>query len=113
MWRCPACGGGDAHQTHRLGVADAATNFVRPWIDRARYDQLADRIGSLWGGDGVRLVRCHGCGLRSADPFVAGDAEFYALAYGRRSFHPYPASRWEYRLTREVIAAAHGTVLEI
>lgn len=113
MWRCPACGGTDAHQTHRLEVFDAATNFVRPWVDPVRHGDLVERIGTLWGADDVRLLRCHNCGLRSADPFVAGDADFYALAYGRKSFHPYPASRWEYGLTREVVAAATGRILEI
>ncbi|CDO07003.1 methyltransferase domain-containing protein [Mycolicibacterium cosmeticum] len=113
MWRCPACGGNDGHQTHRLGVLDAATNFVRPWVDAARHDELVACIGTLWGTDDVRLMRCDRCGLRSANPFVAGDAEFYALAYGRRSFHPYPASRWEYQLTRDVITATSGSVLEI
>jgi hypothetical protein len=113
MWRCPACGGGDAHQTHRLGVADAASTFVRPWVDRARHSELVHCIATLWGADEVRLVRCDDCGLRSADPFVAGNAKFYALAYGRESFHPYPASRWEYQLTQAVIASTAGTVFEI
>jgi hypothetical protein len=113
VWRCPACGGGDSLQTHHLGVVDAASNFVRPWTDEARHRELVQCITELWGADEARLVRCVDCGLRSADPFVAGDARFYALAYGRESLHPYPASRWEYRLTQAVIASTSGTVLEI
>ena len=113
MWRCPACGGKHAHQTHRVGVTDAASNFVRPWVDGARHSDLVDCIGALWTADEARIVRCADCGLRSADPFVAGDAKFYALAYGRESVHPYPVSRWEYKLTRAVIASTAGSVFEI
>lgn len=112
-WQCPACGGGDPQWTHTLSVADAASNFVRPWIDRDRHRRLTDCIAGLWGGDRVRLVRCGQCGLRSADPFVAGDARFYALAYAQESLHPYPASRWEYGLTRALIASVQGSVFEI
>jgi hypothetical protein len=113
MWRCPACGGEDARQTHRFNVADAASTFVRPWVDQARYRELVQCITTLWGADEVRLVRCGDCGLRSADPFVAGDAKFYELAFGRESIHRYPASRWEYELTEAVITSTTGSVLEI
>jgi SAM-dependent methyltransferase len=113
MWRCPGCGGGDAHQTHRLSVADAALYFVRPWVDRARHSELVDCITTLWGADEARLVRCGDCGLRSADPFVAGNANFYGLAYGRDSAHPYLAWRWEYQLTEALVTSTTGTVLEI
>ncbi len=113
MWRCPACSGGDAHQTYQLTVADAASNFVRSRVDQTRYEQLVQCITELWGADEARLVRCGDCGLRSADPFVAGNEKFYALAYGRESLHPYPASRWEYQLTQAVITSTTGTVLEI
>ena len=113
MWRCPACCGGSAHETHRLGVAEAALSFIRPQVDQARYSELLQRISELWGTDEVSLRRCDECGLRSADPFVAGDARFYELAFGRESVHPYPASRWEYRLTEAVITSTTGTVLEI
>ncbi len=113
MWRCPACRGGDAHQTHQLHASEAALNFVRPWVDEDRHSKLVQCITELWGADQARLVRCGDCGLRSADPFVAGNPRFYSLAYGRTSYHPYPASRWEYRLTRAVIETTEGTALEI
>jgi SAM-dependent methyltransferase len=113
MWRCPACGEADAHQIHLVGVADAASNFVRPWVDPGRHGDLVECIATLWGVNEVRIVRCGDCGLRSADPFVAGDARFYALAYGRESVHPYPVSRWEYQLTRAVIASTTGSVFEV
>ncbi|WP_407666504.1 class I SAM-dependent methyltransferase [Mycobacterium pinniadriaticum] len=113
MWRCPACGGSDARQTHLISVSDAASNFVRPWVDEPRHNQLVQCISALWGTTEARLVRCDRCGLRSADPFVAGDETFYSLAYGRQSFHRYPASRWEYKLTQALVASTTGTVFEI
>jgi 2-polyprenyl-3-methyl-5-hydroxy-6-metoxy-1,4-benzoquinol methylase len=113
MWRCPGCGGGDARQTHLLSVADAARTFVRPWVDPARYRELVECISNLWGANEARLVRCGNCGLRVCDPFVAGDAHFYELAYGRESAHPYPGWRWEYQHTERLVTSTAGTVLEI
>jgi SAM-dependent methyltransferase len=113
MWQCPACGGENSRETHQVHVNDAAMYFVRPWIDRSRYDQLVQCITDLWGTETARLVRCADCALRSADPFVAGDQEFYALAYGQESFHPYPGQRWEYQLTQALIKETEGPVLEI
>jgi 2-polyprenyl-3-methyl-5-hydroxy-6-metoxy-1,4-benzoquinol methylase len=113
MWRCPGCGRRDGHQIHRLSVADAALYFVRPWVDLDRYSELVESLTALWGADQARIVRCDDCGLRSADPFVAGNAKFYGLAFGRESAHPYPAWRWEYQLTEQVITSTTGTVLEI
>jgi 2-polyprenyl-3-methyl-5-hydroxy-6-metoxy-1,4-benzoquinol methylase len=113
MWKCPGCGAGQADETHRLNKSDAACHFVRPWVDATRHAQLADCIGDLWGKDEARLLRCRGCGLRSADPFVAGSPEFYSIAYGRESFHAYPGWRWEFRLTQALVEATTGTVLEI
>lgn len=113
MWRCPACGGGDAQQTHHLEVVEAATNFVRPWVDKVRHEELVRCITELWGDDNARLVRCGDCGLRSADPFIGGSEKFYSLAYGRESLHPYPGARWEYKLTHAVVNSMTGTVLEV
>jgi len=110
---CPACGGTNAHYSQRLTALDAASNFVRPWADEKRHGELVKCIAGLWGSDEARLVGCGDCGLRSADPFVGGDANFYALAYGRQSLHPYPGWRWEYGLTQAVITSTTGTVLEI
>ncbi len=113
MWKCPACGEGDAQPTHHLTATEAALSFVRPWVDQGGHDELAKCIQELWGADAARLVRCGHCGLRSADPFVGGNAHFYALAFGRESVHPYPASRWEFQLTQSLVASSTGTVLEI
>lgn len=94
-------------------MSDAALHHVRPWVEPNRYNELVECISALWGRDEVSLVRCGDCQLRSADPFVAGDANFYALAYGSESAHPYGVTRWEYQFTQEVITATAGTVMEI
>ncbi len=113
MWQCPACGGGNSRETHQVHVNDAAMYYVRPWVDLARYEQLVQCIMDLWGTDTARLIRCADCALRSADPFVAGDQTFYALAYGQESLHPYPGQRWEYQFTKALIRETQGPVLEI
>ena len=112
MWQCPGCAANDPLDDWLFSLPEVTAHFVRPWVEPVRFAELSDCIRSLWGTNQVALVRCGACGLRSANPFVAGNAKFYALAYGRESFHSYPGWRWEYQLTREAIPKS-GTVLEI
>jgi hypothetical protein len=113
MWKCPACGGTEEGYALRVTATDAALNFVRPWVDRSRHDELVKCIRNLWMAEEARLVKCVRCGLRSADPFVGGNSRFYELAFGRGSLHPYPMSRWEFKLTQALISNTSGSVLEI
>jgi SAM-dependent methyltransferase len=77
-----------------VGSREAAQHFVLAEAEPARHRALRDHLRALWGGDRCRLLACEGCGLVRADPFVAGDATFYELAYRRTR---YPAAKWEHR----------------
>ncbi len=112
MWKCPGCESHEVADASYILASAAATHFVRPWVDEDRYAKLLVCIRELWGQDSAQLVTCGSCGLRTADPFVGGNSEFYITAYGSSSFHPYPVRRWEFELTRSVVPDS-GTVLEI
>lgn len=113
MWRCPSCGASDAWGVRTVSVSESARYFVRPWAEPERYSQLEDCIRRLWGSEEARLISCGSCGLRSADPFVAGSPEFFSLVYAKQSQHPYPSWRWEYQFTRAVVQSTAGSVLDI
>jgi hypothetical protein len=92
---------------------EAAQHFVLAEADANRHAALARKIAALWGGNTCRIIRCPACGFHHAHPYVAGDAEFYALAYERDR---YPAFKWEHRLTVEALLAAPvrpRTLLEV
>ncbi len=74
----------------------AAQHFTRREADSRRFTALSDHIRSLWGG-ACSVRRCGGCGLRYADPFVAGDSRFYDLAYPVKGV--YPEHKWDFDRT--------------
>jgi SAM-dependent methyltransferase len=84
---------------------DAASHFVVLGADPTRHAALARHIGHLWGTDTGSVVKCAGCQACHATPFVAGDQEFYRLAYPS---HGYPRHRWEYSRTATEIRRRVG-----
>jgi len=94
--------------------SQAAQHFVLREFDAARFSELASCIEGLWGGTSSAVVRCEVCGFCHSQPFIAGDARFYQLAFG--DVGGYPASRWEFQLTRDVLAGrdhSRHSLLEI
>jgi hypothetical protein len=70
--------------------------------DKDRHDKLVDLIGTLWNASSCDVVECAECDLNFAWPFVAGDGEFYNLAYPHAY---YPKTKWEYTA---IVAALEG-----
>ena len=79
-----------------FGAAEAAAHYQSP-SNAERFAALEAKLISSGGGNCCEVKQCAQCGFCFADPFVAGDAEFYALAYDRQG--GYPQSKWEFTLT--------------
>ena len=103
MVTCPACGSASVTNAGRFSVnpAEAAQHFVLAEADPGRHTRLAIHIGMLWGKRQCEMQECGACGLGFSDPFVAGDAEFYNLAYPHSD---YPKDKWEFNLTVDALA---------
>jgi SAM-dependent methyltransferase len=108
---CPACLDRNNSIVHRFTSEDAAQHFVLREKDPNRHDALIACIRRLWRRNHCEIARCKACGFTYAWPYVAGDAEFYNLAYPTAS---YPSDRWEYHRTIQALSASGvGRVLEI
>jgi SAM-dependent methyltransferase len=110
---CPACKGTRLSPVLTVTARQAAQHFILRDEDPERNARLASNIQSLWGGENCRILSCESCGFGFSWPFVAGDFEFYNLAY--RDAH-YPHMKWEYRRTLEALRAKdtrNCAVLEI
>jgi SAM-dependent methyltransferase len=104
---CPACTQADGRVLYAVSSEEAAQHYVLREADPERSAALVRVIERLWGGPTCRVVRCSACAFCFADPYVAGDAEFYTLAYERTG---YPAWKWEFEQTRTVLRRLRPTL---
>lgn len=99
---CPVCGSSAATPGGRFtaNASEAAQHFVLAEADGLRHAALAAHISSLWDAPQCEMMECQDCGLGFAHPFVAGDGEFYNLAYPHSD---YPRDKWEFSLTAKAL----------
>jgi SAM-dependent methyltransferase len=103
---CPACGSsGAANVRFSVSASEAAQHFVLAQGDAERHQKLTEHIAALWCATNCQIVDCPDCGLGFAQPFFAGDAKFYNLAYPTSV---YPEDKWEFAQTLKVLATSSG-----
>jgi SAM-dependent methyltransferase len=85
---------------YTVTASEAATHFILPWQNRDRYEQLKEHIRDLWNQNTCQVVCCKSCSGVFSWPFVAGDKNFYDLAYARSG---YPQEKWEYKRALEFL----------
>lgn len=98
--RCPICTDDEAALLWSVSAKDAAQHYVLKEADEARFGKLVAAIESLWKGSEAQVLRCKSCDFVYSDPYVAGDGEFYGLAYQRTG---YPKWKWEYQATLDAL----------
>ncbi|MCY7305791.1 MAG: class I SAM-dependent methyltransferase, partial [Rhodoferax sp.] len=99
---CPVCGAA-ARLTGAIPsftAVAAAQHFVLAEEDGDRNRKLAEHIAALWRSTSCQLATCTKCELGFAWPFVAGDGEFYNLAYPHSD---YPMNKWEFSETVDAL----------
>jgi SAM-dependent methyltransferase len=97
MPNCPACDSVCSRTpVHSFGADEAAQHFVLEQEYPEPHQRLRHKIAELWQADRCDILACRTCGLKFASPFVAGDGEFYNLAY---PYSSYPKDRWEFQQT--------------
>jgi hypothetical protein len=98
---CPACQSVSTQHVFSVSAEDTAQHFILAEADRQSHDVLKRHVAELWGRDTCEIRKCTSCGFGFANPFVAGDARFYNLAYPRLN---YPADKWEYQATAKLLS---------
>jgi len=121
---CPACLSSNTTLLFNVSSKEAAQLLViREGPHRGRHEALVSLIETQWQGDVCAVRECGNCGFGFAAPFVAGNAEFYNLAYPTVS---YPSMKWEFARTIRAlqqlptrnataldVAAGHGFFLDL
>ncbi len=98
---CPACEETSTKELRWFTAEQSAQHFVLREADPERHESLAAHLRSLWKGDRCSILCCQRCGFGFAWPYVAGDAEFYELAYPTVG---YTTHRWEFDRTIEELS---------
>lgn len=97
---CPVCGDDETVALFVVSSDDVERHFFRDPND-PRCGPLARQVEAVWNQTTCRFVQCQHCGFAFADPFVAGDEDFYRLAYNEGT--SYPTWKWEFQRTLTVI----------
>jgi 2-polyprenyl-3-methyl-5-hydroxy-6-metoxy-1,4-benzoquinol methylase len=98
--RCPVCYSEQSQSLYSVDSEHAAQHYVLAEADGERHARLKAHIERLWGQASCALMQCRQCNFCFAQPFVAGDARFYELAYQRTG---YPGWKWEYERTLQTL----------
>jgi SAM-dependent methyltransferase len=109
---CPICGSYNVQVIYQVSAEEAAYNWIVAGKQRESIAELAAHIRVLWGREIANMMDCLDCTFGFSDPFVAGDAKFYELAFGPSN---YPRDKWEYRKTLSALKSfpVNGRALEI
>jgi len=102
---CPVCRSLEGLRLYSVDSEQASQHFVLREVSPDRHRLLREHIEVLWGKAICDIVRCAGCKFCFANPFVAGDARFYSLAYERTGYPPW---KWEYQRTRQALLELNG-----
>ena len=110
---CPVCRSEAAHLLYNVTSEQAAQHFVLREVEPERFARLRQHIEALWKQSECDVVRCDNCEFCYSSPYVAGDMQFYELAYHRKS---YPSWKWEHQLTYNALrtsGASRFRILEV
>ncbi len=111
--KCPVCYSTNLKTLRDVSSGEAAQHFILREANPSRNQNLKAHIETLWGGGNCAMRQCQECDFGFSDPYVAGDADFYNLAYERSG---YPSDKWDYSRTveeLEVIDFRAERVLEV
>lgn len=111
---CPLCKSNPVKILRSSTATQVANSFTPKNVDVNRYNALKQNLNKLWKNQAVNIAECWNCKLIFANPFIAGDAEFYSIQAPNT---PYPKSKWEYTQTLskilQLFAPSRISVLDI
>jgi SAM-dependent methyltransferase len=109
---CPVCESTALTTLRSFTSEEAAGAFLVEAAVPERFAELVASVRRLWGQDSCAISRCGRCAFGFSNPYVAGDEEFYRLAFPREG---YPKDKFEFRKSLEVLEGISltGPVLEI
>lgn len=77
---CPICLHADNRLLYKVSSEEAAVHFLTVHeLAKSCLAAIDHKIASLWNSKAAAIVACNNCDFVFAEPFIAGDYEFYNL----------------------------------
>jgi len=77
---CPVCSHSKNRLLYKVNSREASNHFlITQGISTDMLNIVNEKIKSVWNKDTAAVILCNNCGFGFADPFIAGDQEFYNL----------------------------------
>jgi 2-polyprenyl-3-methyl-5-hydroxy-6-metoxy-1,4-benzoquinol methylase len=101
---CPVCTHSENTLLYKVSSKEAANHFVvTQSLESTKLADIDHKIAELWNQKTAAVVACKNCGFAFADPFIAGDHEFYNLL-SHASGEGAEYWKWEFEKTFKKIA---------
>lgn len=97
---CPICSSENNKKIYSLSI-DSVIKEIIPDEKSNHIEELRNVTQVLWHDDKVSFYKCEECNYGFADPYVAGNTEYYSLLY--YADFQYPEVKWEYNETLKVL----------
>lgn len=102
---CPVCSNSKNKLLYKVSSKEAAGHFVVTHsLNTSQLDVVDNKIAKLWNKRTAAVIACESCGFVFANPFIAGDYEFYNLLPHAAGDGP-ENWKWEFDKTYKKIAA--------
>ena len=102
-YHCPICNSDNCKEFLIINYVEAGDLLSSNKEKRA---SISNIVKSIWKQDDASFVKCNTCQFAFSHPFIAGNGEYYSLAYNEEI--KYPTTKWEYEKTIQVIQNLSG-----
>lgn len=96
--QCPICQSTDFYSLSKITYLEAGKFLTN---NKKKQFLISNIVKTIWGREFALFLKCKKCHFSFAEPFVAGNKEYYSLIYDKEV--KYPAQKWEYQKTIGVL----------
>lgn len=101
--KCPICGCKNAKILYKITAKEVTKRFILACKYPDKNKELEQVIKNLWEQNTCQVLQCDECNFCYSFPYIAGDEDFYKMAYWDTAEGSYPKEKWEYTQTLKAI----------
>lgn len=107
--KCPICNEGQSILRYVINAKECARHFILTTNENGLEKALDEKIIELWGKNNAEILTCKNCSFTYANPFIAGNSDFYNLVNHSEETSANPTFEWEFILSQKDIKKKNKT----